>query len=199
MIKSNNRISVFGKTDSGKTVLVKRILWGQYQNRVFYDPKCMNHDLLSNASLVRTPDALDRVLDKKKSILYQPDDLEMEDFDEVCKILFRRGNIALFCDEVSGVCSASSISKWHKRLLVQGREKGLGVVSCSQRPRDCHSNIVSESEHFFVFRLNLETDVKKISMMIPRWAAREIYALPAYHFMYFNTSGVVKFFEPVRF
>lgn len=189
MIQSNDRIFVGGKTGSGKTTLVKKVLWNQYTDRVFHDPKLTNSDLRTNAALARDPETLENLLSHgKRSILYQPVDLGMEDFDMVCSILFRRGNIVLFCDEAAAVCNPSFITEEHRRLVTQGRARGLGVVSCSQRTRDCHSLLLSETEHFFIFRLQLETDVAKLKKMIPPRDSELIYKLPRYHFIYFNPA-----------
>lgn len=195
MIKSNNRIALFGKTGSGKTVIVKYVLWPQYGSRkIFFDPKCRNRDI--GGVLVRNPDQLAQVVGKDKPILYQPDDLSQDDFDEVCGIIFEAGNYTLFMDEITDVCSSNSISPKHKRLLAQGRELGIGVVSCSTRPMNISSYVFSESEHFFVFSLFLEGDVAKIKTMLPSGIAKRIYTLPPHHFLYFNTSGDVRFFKP---
>jgi len=198
MIYSNNRIVLFGKTGSGKTFITKHVLWHQYGKRkIFFDPKCENYDL-PGVRLARNPRVLEQLVLTGKTVLYQPDDLCQDDFHEVCGTIFDTGNYVLFCDEVTDVCSPAphGIAKNHRRILAQGRSRGVGVVSCSTRPRDCHSSIISEAEHFFIFRLVLETDVVKIRTMLPPLVSKKIHILPLHYFLYFNTSDVIKFFKP---
>ena len=198
-IRSNDRVAIFGKTGSGKSTLAKRVLWPSYTRRIYHDIKCENNDLLVNATLCRKPDELKRAIKSGKvSLLYQPDSLESDDFNQVCRIVYETGNFALFVDEVAAVCDTSWIEPWQKALLMRGRSRGIGQVNLSQRPRSCHNIVISEAEHMFVFKLNLQTDIKKIGQFFPNEYHNKIYDLPPYHCFYTDTSGIVKPLAPVR-
>ncbi len=198
-IKSDQRITVFGATGSGKTKFTKEQLWSQYTRRIFHDPKCENNDLLKNATLVTTPDELRWKLQKGyTSILYQPKTLDVDDFEGVCRIVYEFGNLALFCDEVGNYCTANTIPKWFNHLLVRGRSRGIAVISLSQRPRSCHGNVVSEANHMFIFRLMLESDLDKIKNFVPRAVAQEVPLLPEFHKIYASSGGVIKRLKPSK-
>lgn len=198
-IKSNSRIFIAGKTGSGKTTLVKRVLYPMYTRRVFWDIKCENSDLLVNSSLCRSPAELASTIKKgKTSILYQPADISPEDFNRVCEILFNTGNFALFVDEAATVTEPNWIEPWHNQIMIRGRSRGVGIVNVTQRPRACHNTLISEAEHFFIYRLQLETDVAKIKTILPKKYLSEIYTLPEFHCFYSDNTGIVKPLAPIR-
>lgn len=198
-IKSNSRIFIAGKTGSGKTTLVKRMLYPMYTRRVFWDIKCENSDLLVNSSPCRTPAELSSTIKKGKvSILYQPADISSDDFNRVCEILFNTGNFTLFVDEVATVTEPNWIEPWHNQIMIRGRSRGVGIVNVTQRPRTCNNTVISEAEHFFIYRLQLETDVDKIRTILPKKERTEIYTLPYYHCIYTDNSGIIKRLAPIR-
>jgi energy-coupling factor transporter ATP-binding protein EcfA2 len=198
-IKSNSRIFIAGKTGSGKTTLSKRVLYPMYTRRVFWDIKGENSDLLVNSSLCRTPAELAASIKRGKvSILYQPADISPADFNKICEILFNAGNFALFVDEAATVTEPNWIEPWHNQIMIRGRSRGVGIVNNTQRPRACHNTLISEAEHFFIFRLQLETDVAKIKTILPRKYLSEIYTLPEYHCLYTDNTGIVKALAPIR-
>ena len=190
---------ICGKTGSGKTVLAKRMLWPGAARRIFHDIKCENNDLAINATTCKNSLELARAIQAGKvSILYQPDDLDTSDFNEFCKIVYAHGNFTIFIDEIAAVCDNNWMEPWHKALLMRGRSRGIGQVNLSQRPRACHNTVISEAEHFFVFKLNLQTDVQKIKQFFPKKYHNEIYNLPLYHCLYTDITGVVKPLAPIR-
>lgn len=198
-IKSNDRIFLAGKTGSGKTTLAKKMLYPMYTRRVYWDIKHMNSDLLTCSSLATTPEELAASIKKGKvSILYQPRDIHSYDFNRVCEIVYNTGNFALFVDEASKVCSSSWIEPWHDQIMTLGRERGVGIVNLTQRPRRCHNTVISEAEHFFIFRLQLETDVAKIKEILPRKYVDMVSALPYHHCIYTDNMDTIKLLAPVR-
>jgi len=198
-IKSSDRIAIFGKTGTGKTTFTKRVLWPLYTRRVFHDAKCESNDLLTNAALCRTPNELQQVIKNGKvSILYQPANLSPDDFNKVCEIVYQATNFTLFVDEVSKFCSPSWIEPWHDEIMTRGRSRGVGIVNLSQRPRRCHNTVISEAEHFLVYRLQLETDIAKIKEILPKKYADMISTLPYHHCIYSDSLGQIKLLAPIR-
>lgn len=198
-IRSNDRIFLAGKTGSGKTTLAKKMLYPMYTRRVYWDIKLENSDLLTSSSLATTPEELLSSIKKGKvSILYQPRSLEPYDFNRICEILYNAGNFTLFVDEVSKVCTPSWIEPWHDEIMTRGRGRGVGIVNLTQRPRRCHNTVISEAEHFFIFRLQLETDIAKVKEILPKKYAEMVSALPYHHCIYTDNSGIIKMLAPVR-
>ena len=199
-IQSNSRILICGKTRTGKTTLAKKVLFPQYTRRIFWDVKIENNDLLPNCSLCTTPAELEAALQHGKvSILYQPRSLDIHDFDRVCEIVFNAGNFTLFIDEVATVCTPSIIAPWYNQILIRGASRGIGCINITQRPRACYNTILSEAEYFFIFRLQLETDVSKIKQVVPREHLENIYSMPYYCSLFIDTlNDEIRYLKPIR-
>ena len=90
------------------------------------------------------------------------------------------------------------IEPWHNQIMIRGRSLGVGIVNVTQRPRACHNTLISEAEHFFIYRLQHETDVAKIKTILPKKYLSEIYTLPEYHCFYTDNTGIVKPLAPIR-
>lgn len=201
-IRSDSRIFVTGKTGSGKTEFVKHRIWKLFHRRVYHDPKIENADLLEldkTTRLARTPaELLMNLNNGAGSILYQPANLERSDFDRVCEILYKWGNICLFVDEASFYTDSWSIEKWHKEIMVRGRSRNVGIVNLSQRPKEISNFLISESDHQFVFKLMLDSDIEKLKGIIPKRYHKEMYSMKLYHFLYNDISGNTGMHRPIR-
>ena len=167
-IQSNERIFICGMTGSGKSEFAKKFL-PFYPRVVFYDLEFANSDLIQyyHFTPVKDPETLLIYLQKgKKRILYQPregDEVdEIKEFNQVCEIIYKTRNIGFMVDELSNFMSGQKAPYWFRRIQQVGRKHGVGCVSLTQRPKDIPQILLSESEHKFVFRLELEQDCEKI-------------------------------------
>ena len=161
-IKSNERVFITGKTGSGKSFWIKKHLL-QVSRFVFYDPKHEHDDI--SGTIVRNPADLQAALDQGISnIIYRSFVINDPEFDQICKIIYNKGNLIFIIDEMAFHVSSSKICDWHSILLRLGRKRGIGVWNCTQRTRSClHNTILSETDHIVSFKLMLETDRKKLA------------------------------------
>ena len=160
-IKSNDRALIIGKTGSGKSYWIKKML-PSFNRFIFYDPKHQHNDV--KALLVKDIKALRSAFYKYPKIIYRPFVPNDDEFNEICRICYFRGNMTLILDEVSYHVSSNRIQHFHKILMTTGRTRGIGVWNCTQRPREVvHNVLISETDHVICFRLNLLTDRKKLA------------------------------------
>ena len=200
---SNRHAFVAGRSQEGKTTLVKSFI-NSLPRVVLHDRKMehRNFAMRNGYKIVHQPDTLKMLLDKGiKRIIYQPKDPSMDDFNEVCRIIFYTGNITFVIDEAASYCSTSRVPYHCGELLRLGSGRGIGVISLSQRPRYIDNVMLSESSLIISFNLNLDTDRAKIAetcgkIVDPRLPEdpaeaikiRSIANLMAYHFMAYDVS-----------
>lgn len=197
ILRSSDRISIFGRTGSGKTFFAKNWLLTHYTHYIFWDVKLLNNDIEHDV-VVTTPSELKQAITEYSKILYQPKNPTKKDFNEICKIVFDTKNTVLYIDEAASITSVNHLEYYHKIILTQGRAFNIGMINLAQRPREIHNTLISESEHLFIFSLNLETDIVKIKQSIGD-AADDIRFLPEHHMLYYNIPRNRAFiFKPVN-
>lgn len=166
----NSRTFLVGQTGCGKTTLARRIAQ-RYKWVVIYDIKgMMKPGEWPGFSFVKEFDKLIK-LDPRKNpkVVYQPifeevpDENNREFAERFFKWVYLRKNTLLYVDEVYGCTVRDWIPYFYKAILTRGRERGITVLQASQRPAMIPQFILSESENFFVFRLQLPQDKKKIA------------------------------------
>ena len=167
-IKTNQHAYFTGRTQSGKSTLVKSLLSGY--PRILYHDRKFEHSAFAaqnHYAIMHTPDQVIIGIQKgAKRIIYQPTDASIEDFDMICKIIFYAGNMCFVIDESASYCAHGKIPYFTGELLRLGAGRGISVISLTQRTRDVANVLLSESSIIVAFRLGLLTDRQKIVQSI---------------------------------
>lgn len=102
--------------------------------------------------------------DTTRPIIYRPDpDFDsQDDYERVFRWLYKVKNCAVIIDEVYAVAPSMQRARMYKALLTRGRSLGIATYSATQRPRNIPVEILTESEHRFIFRLDLDDDRRRI-------------------------------------
>jgi hypothetical protein len=186
LMPANGRGVLVGMTGSGKTTLARYIL-KPFRNVVAYDVKgtlfWRGYTRLESLKEIVSskPDG-----DGNQRLIYAPNHAEL--YSETYRDLFfqwcyERMHTFLYIDEVSGVTDRLEISPYYHAILTRGRERGNGLLSATQRPVLIPSVIMSESENWYVFRLGMEADRKKVEACIGL-SEEKIAALPKRRFYF---------------
>lgn len=137
-----------------------------YRNLVAVDPK---HRLELPGALVVTGIAAFRQTWPQRAtrVVFRPD-LETDDtlrgeVDEALARVLHYGRTAVLVDEALDLATSTKIVPAYRRVIRLGRELVIPVFSCSQRPMGLHNDVLSQSEHLFVFDLPLRGDRDKVS------------------------------------
>lgn len=158
---------IAGKTGSGKTFLEEVYISG-FDNAIILDTKGMfNWSRIPDVEVFTSLNELIKF--KSGKAIYRPSIFESntEYYEAFFKWIYYRKNTAVGIDEVMSLYeSANSNLFWHKALMTRGRELGITVFNCTQRPKTIPLNLLSESTHFFIFDLNLEADRKRIMEIV---------------------------------
>ncbi|HXH82062.1 MAG TPA: hypothetical protein VNN07_03945 [Candidatus Tectomicrobia bacterium] len=159
-IRTTERLLVVGKTRSGKTTLVARLTAG-VGRLVWCDFK--HQQELPAASVVVWPAPLPagRVV-----VRFSPDPAHgsvSEQFDRVCYEVLRRGNTLLVVDDAMMVTRGQTAPHWYLQVLTLGASRGVGCISIVQDPVHVHNALLSQSEHRFIFRVNVRSHRQKLA------------------------------------
>lgn len=160
MPKRTDRALFVGMTGSGKTTLAKYILANK-RNVLIYDFK----GNIDWTGYKRYTNLRRLIWANPARAIYAPSLHELDNadlHDRFFKFAYLRTNTCVYVDEVFAVTHGQDLPFYYKGCLTRGREKGVEVYSATQRPKDIPQVILSESEHYYVFKLRLEQDRLKI-------------------------------------
>lgn len=184
-----DRVTIVGKTGSGKTTLARRLLEPRP-----YVVVCDTKGTLQWPGYTRF-DRLDDCIyaktDVAPRIIYAPRHEELIDpsvTNRFFQWLYLRGNTTVYIDEVYGVCTRGEIPTFYHAILTRGRELNISTFSSTQRPKQIPAVVLSESEHYYVFQLMLPQDRQRIREMIPV-TDEQLRALRRHEFFYATADG----------
>ncbi len=178
-----DRAFLVGSTGSGKTYLARHLL-RLYRYVVVHDAK----GLIRWPGYARYTTLRGVVRSEAERIIYAPSPPELLDprvQDSFFAWVYERGNTVLYTDEVYAVSFRGEWLPSFRAVLTRGRERGITSLNSAQRPTWVPLFILSEAEHYYVFRLTLLSDRKRIQEVVPLEDPRKL-LLPRRWFWYSN-------------
>lgn len=162
--KTSERVSIVGRTGSGKTQLGTWLLSHAPVDRMPYvvlDYK--GDDLINSIQRARhiSINELPKPTEKHAGIYIVP--LHPSDEEGVERLLMKiweQENTGLFIDEAFMIPKHSPA---FMGVLTQGRSKNIPAIVLSQRPVLLSKFVFTEADHFSVFHLNHSGDRKKVN------------------------------------
>jgi len=164
-IKPGEHVFVAGRTGSGKTFLVKKYLQHVAPVYCLDVKKTLYWPGVPEKDIVYLDKFLDVIKSKAKKVVYQPrwQELTFDCYNLFFEYIYNKEEVVLWIDETMGIGTAIKYPEYYKALLTRGRELGISVWSCTQRPASIPLISMSEATHFFAFDLNLKKDRERIA------------------------------------
>jgi hypothetical protein len=190
-----DRYGVFGVTQSGKTTLVKRLLFAMRRNyptaRIYvYDSKWMGGDFADFPGIVRSREAPDALRMPGNVQVWQPPLNDRNEQDKWLKRILHAGNPAfIYIDELSslGGRTGTRYPEGLDLVLKQGAGIDIGVAVSSQEVAKIPSNILKQLTHLFRFTINPpgEYDSRILDRLLQR-PREDVGKNPAWHAFFYR-------------
>jgi energy-coupling factor transporter ATP-binding protein EcfA2 len=168
-IEQNSRVLLVGKTGSGKTYLAVQML-KKINRLVIFDTKGnLSGKFAAKPWNVKNVRKFARGANMRLIIgpaIGTPNE-QMAIYDGIFKELYDIGNLTIYIDEIYGIVPPNkTIPPWLSAVYTRGRELKIGVWASSQRPSWIPMFLMSESEWFFIFKLQLDDDRKRMAGIV---------------------------------
>lgn len=188
-----------GKTGSGKTTLILAIL-PAYEHVLVIDPIHVLADRLpllqgeegernrQGYVICTTPTELADAGQRHTKLLYQPDPehMEWEAYDLVYHWVFNRKNTMVYTDEGLRVMRPSGQApRYMEACYTAGRQRGVGMITATQRPSKVDLRVLSEAEHYACFQLKLKQDRERMAELMGEEILRKP---PREHSFYYSND-----------
>lgn len=190
----NDRGVLIGKTGGGKTTLAQFLVedeWKPYS--ITWNPKASEKVLEWDQIHVTSLGELysKEGDDDANRIIYTPSALNARNINNQYEFfywIYERRHTRLYIDEATEIqYNGLKPPDYLTACLNRGRERGVSTLTATQRPSGVPMNILSESEHYYVFRLNLPQDRKRVEEICGISIEMQL-ELKDYEFYYFNVS-----------
>jgi hypothetical protein len=165
IVESGQRVVAVGKTGSGKSFLM-RFLVKQLRRTIVLDPKSMIDPSEWNLEWASQHGIRD--LDRGKDVKMLVRGSDMADWTYWLQAAWDVGNVVVYIDELYALVDfgQAKAPQILSRLYTQGRERLVGVWGSTQRPSWVPMFTMSESDWFFMFRVQLGDDRKRLAELM---------------------------------
>lgn len=151
--------AIFGRTGSGKTYLVKRILdRRKKENLIIWDFIGEYKDGLIFQDLRTLIKYLKHKISKKeqiKAIVRIP----KKDFDKLCMIVLKTRKVIFLIEELGSVTSANFCPEYLEELVRYGRHRDIELIATSKRPAECSRFYTSQATDLILFKIQEPIDI----------------------------------------
>lgn len=182
---------LIGKTGCGKTTLARFLIEDDYKPySVTWNPKSSD-----NVNAWRYHKHLTRFTEldnaEENRLIYTPHPLLAEDENDQYRFfywIYERKYTRLYIDEATSIVYPMNKSpRFLTAVINRGRERGISTLTATQRPSGVPMNLLSESEHWYIFKLNLHQDKQRVEQ-ITGITVEDQFTLNDYEFFHFHTS-----------
>jgi DNA helicase HerA-like ATPase len=160
-IRSNERVFIAGQSRSGKSYLARSIL-RQFSRLIVLDSK----GDLGDWGLEEASDGGWKRLEKGQAArlrVSKPVGAPQQYWIDAMVRAYEAGNDVIYIDEVSQIFRTPDPPDVVWDIWQRGGVFGVGGFAASQRPSSIPLIMMSEANHFFMFRLNLLRDRKRMA------------------------------------
>lgn len=192
------RAILFGQSGSGKSIAAAWMLHYMPAPIVIYDTKV-------SPSLVRCfpgADIVDgltgaRIALRKPVTILRPSPEELSDpeflDDALWRLYLRKVPMTLYLDEALDLHVAGRAGRGLLACVSRGREQGITLMIATQRPAWVSLYLLSEAQHYYVFKLRLKADKDRVEQI----TGFRLRPLDKHHFVHIDNDDAPTYYSPV--
>lgn len=175
-IASDEMITIGGMRGTGKTTLARYIA-RQFHSVYVFDPLGQYSEFSH----------------------YVPEAGTVQEFDYVCQHIWERGNVLFVIEECEGYLGERmSLSPYAFKIVLQGRNRGIGMMAITRRIANLSKTVFSLSDHVYLFRFFSPNDIHYCQDFIGREWASKLATMPKHHFLYYSGEGQLTACPPIN-
>ena len=182
--KPDERLSIIGRTGSGKTQAGAWVLSEACYDKMPYIIIDYKGDaLLNSIERLQEIDVNGKIPKKAGLYIVHPPVGDQETIDAFLRRIWEQENTGVFFDEGYMIHPRSPFLN---AILTQGRSKRVPAITLTQRPVFCSKFVLSEADHFAIFHLNTAQDIKTVKGFVPGDFDE---MLPQYHCRWYSVKN----------
>jgi hypothetical protein len=171
IIRLNDRIAIFGRTGTGKSILAHSLFRSipipqsekQAEERPFWRLCIDVTDSIFDDALTFF-DSSQIPWGQSFSLRFVPDVSDLvRSIDDLYTQVMLHGDCWVWLDEANEISTSHSTVPGLRRVLLQGRKFQIGHCAVTPRPVDISRSIITQSEHLFVFPLTDPKDRARVA------------------------------------
>ncbi len=115
-----------------------------------------------------------------------------EFWEEVLEEIYNARNVTVYCDELYALSDKPGIVQPALRAIyTRGRELGIGAWASTQAPVSVPLVTIRESEHWFMFRLNMDDDRQRMAEFMTQTVRQPISDKHGFWYMFAEDDGPI--------
>lgn len=194
-MKRSDRVFIVGATGTGKTLLGRRLFEAHNPPRLVIDPK---DDVDATGGVFRdgrvavTFHDPGRLPDAEVARFVPRDPGDLEAYDRLYTAIFERRDVVVWLDEAGDAAPSSGAPPGLRRVVKQGRSRGIGHIATHQRPVEVDRALLGNAEHIVIFDVRHPADVGTLAGAIgipPAELAGIIQTMPPHGFAWYSPAS----------
>lgn len=162
----SDRAFLVGATGTGKTVLARRLFESHAPPRLVIDPKDdpdATGGLFRDQRVAVTFHDPARLPDAEVARFVPRDPGDLDAYDRLYSGVFERRDVVVWLDEAADAAPSAGAPRGLRRVIKQGRSRGIGHIATHQRPVEVDRALIGNAEHLVVFDIRHPADVQTLA------------------------------------
>lgn len=183
MSQQRKIILVFGRTGSGKSYLVKKMIQN-YSRAVIFDIMSEYNSgfVFQSENIKDLQQFWLKVYKGKFRITFRPLMPEIE-IRKIAGLVYALGDIAFVVEEIDSICTPYEIPDYMQQIIQRGRHKNITLIGISPAPYGIHRNLTRQAKEIYIFKTIEPRDINYLKELLGAEIEGKIAAIEQYQYV----------------